>query len=146
MPYGLFVVSAAVPQRSAAILVNWIMQVSFDPPLVAVALESDSEMCHLLQAAERFSISMLPADSPSLARSFLKAKKNKGTHVDPHQFDISPQKPPALRAASDVLTCRVVDSFRTGDHVLFIAEVVDAVSRGMTPILTLKESGLNYSR
>lgn len=146
IPYGLFVVSAATPRRSAAILVNWMTQVSFEPPLVAVAIEFDSEMSHLLNAAKRFSISMLPAGSATLARELLKARKRQGDHLDREHFEISPDRPPSPHAASDVLTCRVMSSMRTGDHVLIVAEIVDGVSRSESPVLTLRESGLHYSR
>lgn len=146
IPYGLYVLSAATPQRSAAVLVNWIMQVSFEPPLLAVALESDSEMCHLVTATGLFAVNMLPTGATSRARTILRSKTDKKRSLSLEDFEVPSQGPPVLRAASDVLICRVVSCSRTGDHMLFIAEVVEGTSHSAAPVLTLHESGLSYSR
>lgn len=53
---------------------------------------------------------------------------------------------PLLKQASDVLECKVVNNTRTGDHVMFIGEVLDGISHSDQPILTLKDTGLHYSR
>ncbi len=146
IPYGLFVIASATRQRSAAIVANWVMQVSFDPPLLAIALEFDSAMRHLIDEAKAFSVNMLPAGSTQRAKRFLKTFHRQETTMTDTEFVMSPRNVPWLKEASDILECKVLDTMRTGDHVLYIGEVLDGISHSDQPILTLKETGLQYSR
>jgi flavin reductase (DIM6/NTAB) family NADH-FMN oxidoreductase RutF len=146
IPYGLFVIASATRQRSAAIIANWVMQVSFDPPLLAIALEFDSGMRHLIDEAKAFSVNMLPTGSTKLAKTFLKTFPDQRMTVADKEFVMSARGLPWLKEASDTLECKVLDSVRTGDHVLYIGEVLDGISHSDHPILTLKETGLQYSR
>ncbi len=142
IPYGLFVIASATPQRSGAIIATWVTQVSFDPPLLAIAIEFDSAMRHLIDNAQVFSVNMLPAGSATLAKSLLRTLRETRTT----EFAISPRGLPVLKQASDVLECKLVNSTRTGDHILYIGEILDGFSHSDLPILTLRESGLRYSR
>jgi len=51
---------------------------------------------------------------------------------------------PLLESALGWVECKVINSMPSGDHVLFLAEVVEAgINREGTP-LTLKEAGFKY--
>ena len=128
------------------IVANWIMQVSFEPPLVAIGVEFDSEMRHFIEDSKYFSLNMLPAGSTQLAKAFLKKSKHVVTTINEKEFFISKHGVPFLKEASDSLECRVMISTRTGDHVLFVGEVTDGLSKGDGSILTLQETGWKYSR
>ena len=42
IPYGIYILTAKSGNDVAAATVNWVTQTSFEPPLVAVAIKSDS--------------------------------------------------------------------------------------------------------
>ncbi len=144
IPYGLFVIGSATPHRSAAIIANWVMQVSFEPPLLAIAIEFHSDMRHLIDDAKAFSVNMLPTGSAGLVRTFLRSFREK--NAAERHFVLSARGLPLLKQASDVLECKVVNTTRTGDHVMYIGEVLDGISRSDQALLTLNETGLHYSR
>lgn len=146
IPYGLFVVGSKRREGVAAIIANWITQVSFDPPLIAFAVEFDSDTHHFIEESKYFSLNMLPVGSKGMAKAFLKKSTHIGSTINEKEFTISKHGLPFLRDASDSLECKVVDSTRVGDHVLFVGEVIDGVSNGEGGILTLKETGWQYSR
>jgi flavin reductase (DIM6/NTAB) family NADH-FMN oxidoreductase RutF len=146
IPYGLFIVGSKRRESVSAIIANWITQVSFEPPLIAFAVEFDSNTHHFIDESKYFSLNMLPVGSKVFAKAFLKKTRHIGSTINEKEFTISKHGLPFLRDASDSLECKVVDSTRVGDHVLFVGEVIDGVSNGNGGILTLKETGWQYSR
>jgi flavin reductase (DIM6/NTAB) family NADH-FMN oxidoreductase RutF len=42
MPYGLYIVGSKLGEDVNGMMADWVMQVSFQPRLVAVALENDA--------------------------------------------------------------------------------------------------------
>lgn len=146
MPYGLFIVATGSRGRSAAIIANWITQVSFEPPLMAVALEIDSNILHLLEESRSFSINTLPSGSGAKARRYLKSLRQDDANVSVNDFTLSDRGIPHLNDAADVLMCNVVSTLRTGDHMLFVGEIIEWYSQSHDAILTLRVSGLRYDR
>jgi flavin reductase (DIM6/NTAB) family NADH-FMN oxidoreductase RutF len=146
IPYGLFVIGAASGEQVVAILANWVTQVSFEPPLVAIAIEQDSDMRRSLDATGSFSINLLPSGAKERAKDFLKKSKRTGATITDKGFALSPHGVPILKDAIDVLVCNVVNALRTGDHMLYTAEVVGAHSFSSKDMLTLKETGWKYNR
>src|SRR3954453_22690405 len=50
-PYGLYAVTATDGAVASGMTANWLTQVSFEPPLVAVAVERDARTLALIRAA-----------------------------------------------------------------------------------------------
>jgi flavin reductase (DIM6/NTAB) family NADH-FMN oxidoreductase RutF len=50
-----------------------------------------------------------------------------------------------MEAALGWLECRVTEELTTGDHILYICEVVEAGLNREGTALTLKEAGFKYS-
>ncbi len=145
-PYGLYVVGSTKDATIRTIVVNWATQVSFYPPLVAIAIEDDSQMRDLIQQSGIFSLNVLPTGSTETARAFMKATAPEGNTVNGHEFRLSSHGAPFLNGASVSIECKVVNSFPTGDHITFIGEVVEAVTHKDGDALTLKETGWRYQR
>ena len=53
-PYGLYAVTAMDGAVASGMTANWLTQVSFEPPLVAVAMESDARTLQLVRAGGHF--------------------------------------------------------------------------------------------
>jgi len=142
--YGLFAVTARRGDEVSAMTVNWITQASFEPPMLALAVEQDSHSRKVIEAGGMFAVNVYESGQRELAGQL---GKTWGKH--PAKFNEVPQRAspggiPLLEAALGWVECRVVSSVPAGDHVLFVAEVVEAgVNREGTP-LTLKETGFRY--
>lgn len=142
-PYGLFVVASAWEEKSSAIVLNWATQVSFYPPLVAIAVEADSRVRPLVEGSNLFSINVLDSGSKDIARALLK-KANAPLSRTADGVSFGQLGTPILDAALASLECTVAEHHRVGDHVLFIGEVRNAVIRKEGEVLTLKETGWKY--
>ncbi|MBX2993115.1 MAG: flavin reductase [Bacteroidetes bacterium] len=146
IPYGLYIVGSRTEDGVAAIIANWMTQVSFNPPLIGIAIESDSDMQVYIDRSNFFSVNFLPEGSVELAKPFLKRSRQAGLKLNNRNFALSKQGTPFLEDAVASFECKVTQSMATGDHTLFVGEITDGLSRREHGILTLKETGWKYSR
>lgn len=145
-PYGLFVVGSIRNGSVRTILANWATQVSFHPPLVSIAIEDDSTMRDYIEKSGLFSINVLPAGNIDTARDFVRSSEPEGNMINGRTFVPGPHGTPFIEDAITSLECEVVRSIQTGDHVLFIGKVTEALIRREGDALTLKETGWRYRR
>jgi flavin reductase (DIM6/NTAB) family NADH-FMN oxidoreductase RutF len=146
IPYGLVVLGSKGEDGAAAMVATWITQVSFKPPLVAAAIETGSSMRANIEKLGHFSVNLLPAGGKGVAKDFLKSHTAAGHRIHGHEFVGAKNGSPFLAEAAAAIECRVIERFKTGDHLLFVGEVVDVVVNGEEDILTLKETGWKYQR
>jgi flavin reductase (DIM6/NTAB) family NADH-FMN oxidoreductase RutF len=144
--YGLYAVTAKHGDDVSAMTVNWIVQSSFEPPMLALAVEADSHSRQVIEAAGAFAVNVYETGAREfaglLARTFAKHPE-KLSDLDAHPGPATGS--PLLNAALGWVECRVAGQAPSGDHVLFIADVVEAgLNREGTP-LTLKETGFKYA-
>ena len=67
---GVYVLTACLSDTLHAATVSWVSQVSFQPPLVMVALQRNSHLAHAVRKAHRFAINILGVDQQTLAEKF----------------------------------------------------------------------------
>ncbi len=145
MSYGLYVLGASTPDaQQLSILANWVVQVSFSPPMIAVAIEQDSAMHAAIAQGGRFTVNILPADGGEMARSFLRSPAASSGEFAGWKYELTEKGSPFLVDSMSWLECEVRQSSESGDHTLFVAEVVGADVRRDGPGLAMKDSGLNY--
>jgi len=145
-PYGLMIAAAMDGESPVGIVLTWAMQVSFHPPLVAVAIERESRICDAVKSSGYFTISFLPRDTgTAMAREFLQASRGGWPLGAPLAH--SPSRLPRLERARAWLACKVFQEIATGDHDTVIGEVIES---GGTPgageILSLRDTGWRYRR
>jgi flavin reductase (DIM6/NTAB) family NADH-FMN oxidoreductase RutF len=146
IPYGLMVLGSESDTGAAGMVATWITQVSFKPPLMAAAIEIGSSMRSNIEKSGYFSVNLLPAGGKGVAKDFLKSHTATGKRIQGHEFETAKNGSPFLKEAAAAIECRVIEHFKTGDHLLFVGEVVDVVVNGEQDILTLKETGWKYQR
>lgn len=144
--YGLYAVGARHGDEVSGMTANWLVQASFEPPMLALAVEADSHTCQVIRASGAFAVSVYESGQRELAgglgRTFAK---------HPEKLDTLNWKPgpatgsPVLEAALGWVECRVTNSMSAGDHVLFVGEVIEAGQNREGQPLTLKEAGFKYS-
>lgn len=144
--YGLYAITAKHNDQVSAMTVNWIFQTSFEPPLLTLAVEADSHSRQVIEAAGAFAVNVYETGerefAGSLGRTYAKhPEKVQGLEGKPGSATGSL----LLDKALAWVECKVINQVPSGDHVLFIAEVVDVgLNREGTP-LTLKETGFKYA-
>jgi len=145
-PYGLMIAATTEEPTPIGMVLTWAMQVSFHPPLVAVAIESSSRFRDAVRRSGNFTLSFLPRESGTgLAKEFLRGSRTAWPESVP--LARSPSQMPYLEGAPAWIGCAVRHEFSTGDHDTVIAEVLEW-GGGQVPgdILTLRDTGWRYRR
>jgi flavin reductase (DIM6/NTAB) family NADH-FMN oxidoreductase RutF len=142
--YGLYVVTTRTGDDTGAFTANWVVQTSFEPPMLAVAMEQDAHSLGVVRAAGSFAVNVLESGQRELAGQFGRAYAKVGDKLAGHSWQPGSTGAPLLEAALGAVECRVVGEMPSGDHVLILAEVVDARFQREGTALTLAETGFRY--
>ena len=147
LPYGLYVLGSAEGKRPITIVANWVMQVSFRPQILAVAIEKDSRMHRGIETSGAFSVNILPSGSTGWVKAFLRTDEGSGATIHGKTYRRGVTGSPLLDDAIASVECSVQSELDAGDHVVYLGVVTDAVV-GSTDrnVLTLKETGWSYQK
>ncbi len=127
IPYGLYVLTAEGKDGSvAAATVNWVTQASFEPPLVAVGVKTDSHAHSAIKESSAFALNILGKDQGPMAFTFFKPAQREGNTVSGEPFHAGSTGAPILDHTPAYVECRLVGTVEKGDHSVFVGEVVDA--------------------
>jgi flavin reductase (DIM6/NTAB) family NADH-FMN oxidoreductase RutF len=147
IPYGVSVVTMG---RGGAkvengLTISWMSQVSFNPPMLMVAVDKLHYSLDLLRSTKNFCVNLLGEDQQALAARFARH----ATTGEDKLGDVA-QRPADSGAAilTDAVAyfdCEVSSMMETGDHMLVIGRVEDAAVLGERPLLT-SASGLRYRK
>jgi len=159
MPYGLYIIGSRMDDELNGMMADWVMQVSFVPRLIAVAIENDAKTLTNIRKSGVFTVNLLAADQMALAAQFAQpyyGSKIRGragaaaTDVH-HKLERVAHRSgartgcPVLADAPAWLECRVWMTVPMGDHTLVMGQVLDgAVARDAEP-LTTGVTGWPYS-
>jgi len=143
--YGLYAVGVAHGGDRNMFTANWLTQVSFDPPLVALSVENDSHSIELLQRSGVFAVSVLSREQREEAGLLGKRWKLRPTKIDDVRHRPGVTGCPLLEDALGVVECRVTGHMPAGDSTVFLAEVVHAEAHGDGTPLTMQEAGFRHA-
>jgi flavin reductase (DIM6/NTAB) family NADH-FMN oxidoreductase RutF len=142
--YGLYVIGSRAGDEYNGMTANWVTQISFDPTLVAIAIQNDSKTRELIEKGKAFSINIIAAGDKALLTRFIKHQRRVGNKLGEDDIEVGVTGAPILKAALSFVECRIVSQQTPGDHTLFIGEVVNAgVHRESNPI-HLDDTGWSY--
>jgi flavin reductase (DIM6/NTAB) family NADH-FMN oxidoreductase RutF len=143
--YGLHVVTVRDGADENGFTANWITQVSFEPPMLALSVENRSHSIEIIRRTQRFTVNVLASGQRDLAGALGKrweAAPNKLASVAHRR---GPNGCAVLDDALAHLECEVDGSIAAGDSTLFVARIVEAgVERDGEP-LTMTEAGFRHA-
>lgn len=144
--YGLYAVTARNGDEKSAMTVNWLTQSSFDPPMVVLAVEADSHSRRVIEASRAFAVNVYESGQREFAGRLGMTWAKHPEKLDGLDGRPGPQtESPLLADGLGWVECKVVSSIPSGDHVVYLAEVVEAgLNREGAP-LTLKDAGFKYA-
>ena len=145
--YGLVVVgSVSGDGEPNGMTANWLTQVSFDPRIVAVAIQSDAHTRRNIDQTGVFSISILPVVPAELVLKFTRRSTSGEGRLEGEPASSFESGAPVLDAAVAWYECRVVDRAEPGDHVVYFGEVTaGAPGPAAGEAATLSAVGMSYA-
>lgn len=144
--YGLYAVTCIQGDDVNAFTANWLTQVSFEPPLLALSIENDARSLPMIQNTGKFAVNVLRTGEE---QKKLAGALGKSAHRHPEKMrGIAYKVQEGYIVLEDGLGwvgCEVRQSVPAGDSTLVIAEVVAAgiVAEGQP--LTMHEAGFRHA-
>lgn len=140
MVHGIYVLTASYKGEINGMIASWVSQVSYEPPLIMVAIHPDRYSHRFVERGGSFALHLISREQKDLLSRF------KGPDPAAKFAGIRWAKgmtgAPVLQDCIAYFECTVKTSFNPGNHTMFLGEVVggDFVSPG-TPLSTLDYEG-----
>jgi flavin reductase (DIM6/NTAB) family NADH-FMN oxidoreductase RutF len=135
IPYGIYALTTPRDDQLLSLIVSWVSQVSYSPPLLMVALRHNRRAVLALRPRGLFSLSLLTQEQKPLVASLKNLDPLLG--FSEHFSERGQQEFPVLKECLVSWQCRVLSTAEAGDHVLFIGEVQSASAvRWGKPLIT----------
>lgn len=147
LEYGVYVVTMGRGTEGNAFTASWVMQVSSDPPMVAVAVHNKHQSSRLIKENQAFAINLIGAGQEAVAKTYYGPaesgyEKLQGTSVTDSPSTGTPLIPGAL----GFLDCLLVDSVAAGNHTVFIGKVKAAsLDDAEARLMSTSNSNLHYT-
>lgn len=142
LSYGVYVVGTAAGERRDGFTAAWVMQVSFDPLLLALSINPDNASYELLHAGGGFTVNVLKQGQLELARRFGTRSGRNEDKLEGIRWRPGRTGAPILEQALAYFDCQLMGRHRAGDHELVLGRVVDGkvLDPGAAP-LTYADTG-----
>jgi flavin reductase (DIM6/NTAB) family NADH-FMN oxidoreductase RutF len=133
-PSGVAVLTVDVDEERLGLTVGSLVSLSLEPPLVGVSVSRQASMHELLRRAAGFALSLLAGDQEAVAQHFAR-----GVPPLAHWHGIATRPgaagAPLIEGAIGWLECETRAEHATGDHTLFVGEVLGAEQGRSAPPL-----------
>lgn len=145
IPHGLHICGVKEGEEMNGFTVSWVMQSSFEPPLVVNCIKKDSGSHEMLKNTGVFTLSFLENGQKDMAAKFFKPQRRVGNKLEDVDFYEGAETGcPIISDSLGYVECKVVATVEEGDHTVFVAQVIGAgVHREGEPLL-LESTGWNY--
>jgi len=120
--YGIYLITVSTDEGPNGMIASWVTQCSHEPPRMALAIRKNRLSHGQIIASQKFCINVLPRESAGLMKNFKISdwtKKFSSCH-----YTLSPNDLPVLEDCIGYLDCSLERTIDTGDHTLFIGNVI----------------------
>ncbi len=150
IPYGFYAIGSQHEGDENLMVLNWLMQASFEPQLIALGLMKDAHSYALIEKSGSFTVNLFSKEDKEAVMPFTKGRAKNPDKMLGAKTSSSPNfANPVLDSAAAYLECKVVNKLDTGgDHDIILAEVVHAEVRTQVDaadLLSLPGIGWSYA-
>jgi flavin reductase (DIM6/NTAB) family NADH-FMN oxidoreductase RutF len=144
IPHGLYICGVKDGEEVNGFTASWVMQASFQPPLVVNCVNTKSISHAMIQSSQVFALSILESGQKETAQKFFKPQRRVGNKFEDVEFYIGETGCPIISDSLGYVECRVVGSVAQGDHTVFVGEVIAAGVHKEGESLLLESTGWQY--
>ena len=141
---GFYVVTARVGGEAAGMLCSFVEQAGFAPPMISLAIGPDRAISPALDGDGFFGLHILSKTNTGLLKSF--ARGGSPEAFAAHEQVENEYGVPQFSEAWGFLVAQVRGKLASGDHVLYLAEVLDGRLQhdGGEPMVRVRPNGFTY--
>jgi len=142
LSYGIYVLTSKKGDEKHGMIASWVSQVSHDPPLVMVAIRKNRRIHPIVKEAGAFALHVLDKhDKQVIGRFKLPSAGERFKGADCITLKTGC---PVLKDMVAYMDCQLVTTLDTGDHTVFIGEVLAADSGKEGTPMTSADYGKTY--
>ena len=121
LSHGVYVVAVSDGTHQNAFTAAWVMQVSFNPPLLAISINPEHYSYTLLKAGGACTVNVLGQHQYALAEHFGLSSSDKMTGFN---WQTGLSVAPVLAESLAYFDCKVSHYTHAGDHKIVICQVI----------------------
>lgn len=146
LEYGVYVVTMGKGTEGNAFTASWVMQVSSEPPMIAISVHDKHQSSRLIKDGGAFVVNLIGEGQEGVAKTYYGPAESgyerlKGTTVK----DSPVTKTPLIPGAIGFFDCQLVNSISAGNHTIFIGEIKAAeLDDEVKQLMTTSNSKLHY--
>ncbi len=128
--YGLYVLTANENGKDNGCIINTVMQVTADPCQIEIAVNKSNYTCEIIQRTKKFNVSILTEDCKFEVFKNFGYQSGRDTDKFADFSDTKRSNNGVLYITKDTnayMSAYVKQEVDLGTHILFIAQLVDAV-------------------
>jgi len=115
--------------ESNIITLAWAMPTSINPPLVAISIAPKRHSHTLIEETKEFVVNI--PTMKKLKETLFCGRRSGRNHAKFKEANLTPLpakkvKPPIIKECAAHLECKLHSQFTTGDHTVFVGEIVEA--------------------
>jgi flavin reductase (DIM6/NTAB) family NADH-FMN oxidoreductase RutF len=123
--HGVYVIGVGKGERQNAFTAAWVMQVSFEPLLLAISINPEHYSYQLLQESGICTVNVLGQDQYAIAEHFGRSTSDK---MKGFEWKTSKTGAPVLAESLAYFDCEVSHYADAGDHKIAVCKVVAAAA------------------
>ncbi|MCK5898588.1 MAG: flavin reductase family protein [Methylococcales bacterium] len=143
--HGVYVIAVSDGNKKNAFTASWVMQVSFDPLLLAFSINPQHYSYELLQRGGICSINVLEQGQLDVAAHFAQPYSEEKMKLYDWEYDKTQSS--ILSECLAYFDCNVSDYMAAGDHEIVICRVLKAGFKGKEkPLLYIETANMDDSQ
>jgi len=144
LTYGVYFLGTKKDGGVNGMVASWVTQASFEPRLVAVGVKKERYSHNLIEKGKVFSLCVLGKSYKDRLHLFKGDKETAESTISGVEFQKLETGAPVLKDCVGFMECRLVEAVQTGDHTLFIGEVINEGVNGGEPLTVADLEGHYY--
>lgn len=142
---GIFILTTGKGDQATGMLASFVQQVGFEPPLVVASVHRKRALLETLRASGSFAINICHTQNNALLKHFAKGFAPGQPAFEGIATAVATTGTPVLPEALAYLDCVVRNEVEAGDHIVFLAEVVDGTLCSEGEAMTrIRKNGFDY--
>ncbi len=149
IPSGVFILTAEDGNgRSTGMLASWVMQASFQPPMITVAVNQSRYLNQWLKDSPNVVLNLVGENQMEFLKQYGKGFEPDEPAFEGMETKLSDSGLPILTSAIGYLEGKSVNSVTCGDHKIFLIELTGGELTSSdelpSPMVHIRKNGFNY--
>jgi len=147
LEYGVYIVTMGKGTEGNAFTASWVMQVSSEPPMIALCVHNKHQSARLIKENNAFVVNLIGEGQEGVAKTYYGPAESGYEKLKNTTLKDSPvTKTPLIPGAIGFFDCQLVNTVASGNHTIFIGEIKTAeLDDDVKQLMTTSNSKLHYT-